>query len=75
MAPLPAGPGPEQVAAYVRSVAAALVERDLLRRKAELLGELKRTDIETDPLQHRELSQQLVDVERRKRELRESLQQ
>lgn len=73
MAPLPAGPGPEQVAAYVRSVAAALVERDLLRRKAELLGELKRTDIETDPLQHRELSEQLVEVERRKRELRESV--
>jgi DNA primase len=73
MAPLPAGPGPEQVAAYVRSVTAALIERDLLRRKAELLGELKRTDIETDPLGHRELSEQLVEVERRKRELRESV--
>lgn len=73
MAPLPAGPGPEQVAAYVRSVTAALVERDLLRRKAELLGELKRTDIETDPLGHRELSERLVEVERRKRELRESV--
>lgn len=75
MAPLPAGSGPEQVAAYVRSMAAALVERDLLHRKAELLGELRRTDIETDPLRHRELSEKLVDVERRKRDVRESLEQ
>ncbi|MGO1542981.1 MAG: DNA primase [Gulosibacter sp.] len=75
MAPMPAGPGPEQVAAYVRSVTAALVERDLLHRKAELLGELRRTDIETDPLRHRELSERLVDVERRKRDMRESLEQ
>ncbi|SJM48853.1 DNA primase [Gulosibacter sp. 10] len=75
MTPLPAGPGPEQVAAYVRSVATALVERDLLRRKAELLGELRRTDIDTDPMRHRELSEQLVDVERRKRDVRESLEQ
>ncbi|MDJ1369807.1 DNA primase [Gulosibacter molinativorax] len=75
MAPLPAGNGPEQVAAYVRSMAAALVERDLLHRKAELLGELRRTDIEIDPLRHRELSEKLVDVERRKRDVRESLEQ
>ncbi|KAB1643643.1 DNA primase [Gulosibacter chungangensis] len=75
MAPLPAGSGPEQVAAYVRSMAAALVERDLLHRRAELLGELRRTDIETDPLRHRELSEKLVDVERRKRDIRESLEQ
>lgn len=75
MAPLPAGSGPEQVAAYVRSMAAALVERDLLHRRAELLGELRRTDIETDPLRHRELSEKLMDVERRKRDIRESLEQ
>lgn len=71
MAPIPAGGEQEQIAAYVRSVAAALVERDLLRRKAELLGELQRTDIETEPMRHRELAEQLVTLERRKRELRE----
>lgn len=74
MVPLPTGPGPEQVAAYVRSLAASLIERDLLRRKAELLGELQRTDIESDPQRHRELSEQLVAVERRKREIREQAQ-
>ncbi|NLT26465.1 MAG: DNA primase [Microbacteriaceae bacterium] len=71
MAPIPAGGEQEQIAAYVRSVAAALVERDLLRRKSELLGELQRTDIEAEPMRHRELSEQLVALERRKRELRE----
>ncbi|RRJ88774.1 DNA primase [Gulosibacter macacae] len=75
MAPIPAGPSDEQIASYVRSVAAALIERDLLRRKAELLGELQRTDIETDPLRHRELSELLVTTERRKRELREVAEQ
>ena len=71
MAPIPAGPRDEQIAAYVKSVAAALVERDLLRRKAELLGELQRTEIEREPQRHRDLSEQLVTLERRKRELRE----
>ena len=71
MVPIPAGGDQEQIAAYVRSVAAALVERDLLRRKAELLGELQRTDIETEPMRHRELAEELVTLERRKRELRQ----
>ena len=71
MAPIPAGGEQEQISAYVRSVAAALVERDLLRRKAELLGELQRTDIDAEPMRHRELAEQLVTLERRKRELRE----
>lgn len=74
MVALPTGPGPEQVAAYVRSLAASLIERDLLRRKAELLSELQRTDIETDPMRHRELSEELVAVEQRKREIRLSAQ-
>ncbi|MFD2674005.1 DNA primase [Gulosibacter bifidus] len=71
MVPLPTGPGPEQVAAYVRSLASSLIERDLLRRKAELLSELQRTDIEVDPMRHRELSEELVAVERQKRAIRE----
>lgn len=71
MVPLPAGPRDDQIAAYVKSVSAALVERDLLRRKAELLGELQRTDIEREPQHHRDLSEQLLALERRKRELRE----
>ncbi|WP_201517068.1 DNA primase [Gulosibacter hominis] len=70
MAPIPAGSGEEQLTAYVRSVAAALVERDLLRRKAELMSELQRTDIEREPQQHRQLSEQLVQLEQRKRDLR-----
>lgn len=70
MAPIPAGSGQEQLTVYVRSVAAALVERDLLRRKADLMGELQRTDIERDPHRHRELSAELVTLEQRKRDLR-----
>ena len=71
MMPIPSGSTPEQLAAYVRSVAAALIERSLLRRKADLLGSLQRTDRERDPDRYRELNEQLVALEQRKRDLRE----
>ena len=70
MLPLPIAGEEERVAKYVRSIAAALVERDLLRRKAELLGALQRTDAAADPDRYAELQRALVEVEATKRALR-----
>lgn len=70
MAPLPAGPEEQRLAAYARALGVALVERSLLRRKAELLGSLQRTDSALDPDRYRELQRALVDVEAAKRRLR-----
>jgi DNA primase len=71
MASIPAGNKDEQIDLYVRSLSASLVERDLLRRKAELLGALQRTDGRTEPDRFRSLNEQLVSIENQKRELRE----
>lgn len=70
MVPVPSGSEQEQVTAYVRSVTAAVVERELLRRKAELFSELQRTDAEAEPERFRELNTALVEIERQKRALR-----
>ncbi|PJJ72050.1 DNA primase [Diaminobutyricimonas aerilata] len=67
VAPLPGRP--EQLANYCRSVVTDLVARDLLRRKAELLGALQRAS--ADDARYRELQQQLVQVEADRRALRE----
>lgn len=55
--------------AYVHGVTAALVERDLLHRKAQLLGQLQRADA-TEHDSYRELQRQLVQVEADRRMLR-----
>jgi DNA primase len=71
---LAVGPIPERqgkMAAYCARVTSDLVDRDLLRTKAELLGALQRTDAVAQPDKYRELQQQLVSVETDRRRLRE----
>ncbi len=70
VAPLPGRA--DQLGAYCRGVAAGLVDRDLLRRKAELLGALQRTDATGDPERYSRLQHDLVTIERERRTLREA---
>ena len=51
---------------------AALVDRDLLRRKAELVGALQRTEGSGDAERRREIRTQLVTVEADRRMLRQA---
>lgn len=69
VAPLPSAQEAE-LGAYARAVTSALVDRDLLRRKAELLGQLQRTDATVDPQRYRALQTRLVTLERDRRVLR-----
>lgn len=68
MAPIPQSTQ-EGVTAYVRGIVSSLVDRDILRRKAELLGSLQRMGT-TDPEGAKGLQEQLVDLERERRTLR-----
>lgn len=70
MSPLQVQDDDDRIRQLVNSLTAALVERDLLRRKAELMGRLQRTDARAEPERHRELSAQLMQIERAKRQLR-----
>jgi DNA primase len=70
---LAVGPIPERqerMAAYCARVAVDLVDRDLLRTKADLLGALQRTDSAAEPARYRQLQEQLVSVETDRRRLR-----
>jgi DNA primase len=69
VAPLPQRA--DQVETYCRGVATALIDRELLRRKAELLGSLQRVDAVADPERYRALQRELVDLEKERRTLRE----
>jgi len=69
VAPLPTRPG-QEVAAFVEGIVAALLERDLTRRKAELLGQLQRTDPVAEPELHRALQEDLLRLEQERRALR-----
>ncbi len=55
---------------YVKDIAVALVDRDLLRQKAELLGRLQRTDA-SDREVYVAIQRELVRVEAERRNLRE----
>jgi DNA primase len=71
---LAVGPIPERqdrMAAYCSRVASDLIDRDLLRTKADLLGALQRTDSAAEPDKYRQLQQQLVSVETDRRRLRD----
>ncbi|MBX3092166.1 MAG: DNA primase [Cryobacterium sp.] len=68
VAPLPEKEGRE-LSIYCRGVVAALISRDLLARKAELLGRLQRADPVAEPERYRELQRELVRVESERREL------
>lgn len=57
-------------AEYCRGVTTSLIERDLLRRKTELLGALQRTDAEAEPDRHRALQRELVELEAERRRVR-----
>jgi DNA primase len=68
IAPLPIREG--HAAEYCHGVTTSLIERDLLRRKAELLGALQRTDAASDPTRHRSLQQELMELEAERRRVR-----
>ncbi|WP_353813985.1 DNA primase [Agromyces sp. SYSU T00266] len=66
--PVPQRDGTE-LTAYVRGVVGALVDRELLRQKQELLGRLQRTD-RADTTTYAMIQRALVDIERERRSLR-----
>ena len=69
VAPLPESKA--QTERYCLGVTATLLDRDLLRQKAELMSTLQRTDAEADPAAHRVAQEQLVRIEAKRRELRD----
>ncbi|HUG51838.1 MAG TPA: DNA primase [Terrimesophilobacter sp.] len=70
MAPIPEQSG-RQLTAYCTGITISLIERDLLRLKAELLGRLQRTDSTSEPEKYREVQRALMSVESQRRALRE----
>ena len=68
MAPIPARE--DLMAAYCSSVAVAIVDRDLLRRKKELVGALQRTDSAGDATKYQDLQRELVAIEASRRAIR-----
>jgi DNA primase len=60
----------KDVARYVREITIVLIDKDLLRLKAELLGRLRRADA-SDTEMYRTLQRELVRVEAERRALRE----
>jgi DNA primase len=69
VAPVPERPE-RNLELYLREVTISLIERDLVRRKEELLGQLQRTDSVADAEASRSIQQQLVRVEAERRALR-----
>lgn len=69
VAPLPERTERE-ITRYVRDITVALIDRDLLRLKAELLGKLQRTDASNTDV-YRTLQRELVRVEAERRSLRD----
>jgi DNA primase len=74
VAPLPAAPSKGDddagLGRLAKGVVAALVDRDLLRQKAELIRQLQRTEAAADTEHRRALRIRLVDVEADRRMLR-----
>ncbi len=68
VAPIPEKEGRE-LSIYCSGVAASLIGRHLLSRKAELLGRLQRTDATAEPERYRELQRELMQVESDRRVL------
>jgi DNA primase len=61
---------PDKMADYCALVVGALIDRDLLRSKAELLGALQRTDASAEPDKYATLQRDLVGIETERRLLR-----
>ena len=55
----------------MKGVTAELVGRDLLRRKADLIGRLQRTDATHERERYQEIQRELMQVEAERRALRE----
>lgn len=70
MAPLPER-AEREVTRYVRDITTVLIEKDLLRQKAELLGRLQRADA-TNREVYVAIQRELVRVEAERRNLREA---
>ncbi|BDI23032.1 DNA primase [Herbiconiux sp. L3-i23] len=69
IAPLPQTRGEELLRVYVRDLASRLVDRDLQRRKRDLLAQLQRTGSGEDPERYRAVQQSLVELEAERRSL------
>ena len=69
LAPLPEREGRE-LTLYCQAVTTDLIARDLLRQKAELLGQSQRTDAAAEPEKYRALQVELVRIEAERRALR-----
>ncbi len=69
LAPIPARTD-EDLALYARSIVVAVVERDLLARKASLLGQLQRADPYEQADRRAEIQRQLVDIDAQRMRLR-----
>lgn len=69
LAPIPARTD-EDLALYARSIVVALVERDLLARKASLLGQLQRADPNEQADRRADIQRQLVDIDAQRMRLR-----
>jgi len=69
LAPLPERENRE-LTLYCQAVTTDLIARDLLRRKAELLGQSQRTDSAAEPEKYRALQVELVRIEAERRALR-----
>lgn len=68
VAPIPQRP--DQIEPYCRDIVTGLIDRDMLRRKADLLGALQRTDARAEPDRYRALQLDLVTLEADRRALR-----
>lgn len=69
VAPLPQH-GADQTEIYCRGVVISLIERDLVRRKSELVGRLQRTSVDQGEVS-REIQRELLDLETKRRSLRQ----
>ena len=61
----------DNLARYGIGVTSSFLDRDLLRKKAELLSLLQRLDQEAEPDRYREIQRSLMDIETARRALRE----
>ena len=68
VAPIPVNP--EKLGVYCTSVVSDIIDRDLLRRKKDVLGALQRLDAASEPERYRQLQQESVAIENERRSLR-----
>jgi DNA primase len=60
----------KEMAAYARAIVLSLVERDVVRRKADLVSRMQRLDPAATE-ESREIQRQLLDLEAQRRTLRD----